>query len=209
MSPLNENLKPSPEAALKELQDMMLKKGIKATTNALLGEVRKPVSSKATSKYSYYKERFALALKIIVDEMMAEHATGIYEDRMFSYEHYEGSLSHNSLYLKISQSKMFLLDHLDKESKYVKFFDLISITKERGKGIRLSYQRDVNGNPGGTAPFVALKVSQIPVKIEKPAWREKVDEFLEIGKPGDQLTINRGLDLSKNDIEALRVSLYP
>ena len=89
-----------------------------------------------SSVMSYYKERYAKMVKNAIDKMLE-----CKKNMVFRYEDF----SHNSastLYQKVFQGKLYLLDHLDPEMKYAKVDGEMTITK-KPDGIRLEFINDV------------------------------------------------------------------
>ena len=151
----------------------------------------------ALTNAPYYKEPFALQLKAVLDEMIQEHANGILEDRIWRCEEFDMKIS--SLYVRINQSKLFLLNELDADGIYKSFCDRIVITKERGIGVRLSYIRDIS--PESFKPNKAID------KMEQTVtWKDKIEQFCENSGVGDTLEINK-LALTDDDIADVHSSL--
>lgn len=150
------------------------------------------------SNLSYYRERFALELKVVVDKMMED---GIPME--YSYEDFctgKDAVTKNTLYLKIHQAKMFLIDNLDPDNKYKQFLakSNFAITRERS-GIRLSITTDLTKSISTPSPV------SMDEKVEE--WKVKVDKYLEeatVDTPALHLT---GLSLSQEEILGLNESM--
>lgn len=177
---------------------------IKETLKEVIKEVvdsREPIrpkSARAMSRYPYYKERFALEYKVVLDDMISEHDNGVKEDRMYWYRDFV-DLRPSTLYLRITQAKQFLLDNMDPEGKYARFCELLATKIERGKGIRLFYARDVvNGS--------FFRPTKVVVKEESHTYKDRVHEFLENALSGEKLNIEK-LVLSEEEIQTLDASL--
>jgi hypothetical protein len=138
---------------------------------------------------------------MIIDDMMKEHKNGIHEDRFFAYAAYENILNKNSLYLKINQSMSYLKNELDPEGIYNEFSEIILI-KRMADGIRISYQRDIV--EGTEADLVATKI--LTAEEQKNVYTEKIDEFLEKGKEGEELLITK-LHLTEEELEKIEASI--
>ena len=214
--PLSDNQKPegeakelSPTEALRQMQELLRapearKKFVKALT-APVSTTKKPSSWSSLTNAPYYRERFALELKMVADAMLAEYNEGKFEDREYRYSQFcEGSagISKNTLYLKINQSKLYLLEPengLDPDGMYKRFFELITITRER-TGIRLSYNKDVRGG----SSMLPEKVMEL--KEQTITWKTKVDEFLDNAMPGEVFELKR-LSLTDEEQQTIKNSL--
>lgn len=188
---------------IKELHDALQRVEPKKVVQALTGD-SKPKESKPTRhlrRMTYYRERFAKQMQIIIDQMMEEHSQGIHEDRFFAYAAYENVLNKNSLYLKINQSFLYLRTEMDPTGKYNEFAELV-IIKRMSDGIRVAYQRDIV--EGKEADLVATKV--LSEEEQKAVYTQKIDEFLEKGKPGEELIIPR-LRLTQEEIDQVEASV--
>ena len=204
--PLSEQLthtdKPSisAEDALKNIQDLFKKVDKEKLAKLLAdrGDTKKPNNWSSLTNAPYYRERFALELKVVLDEMIQEAEANIFEDREFFYSSFP-TLSHNTLYLRVNQSKLYLVNKLDSENKYKRFLELVAITREKS-GIRLSYNRDV------LHPAVPLKANKVmPIEQQTITWKVKLDEFLSSDKAG-VFELDK-LALDDDDIEVITNSL--
>ena len=151
----------------------------------------RPNHSKSTNA-TYYRERYAIELRGTLDEMMAEHAQGIYENRLFRYD--ESPLSKNSLYLYVQQSRQYLLDNLDPDGKYAKFMEYIRWGKRHGLGIEIKYDRMI------CSPGTTIRASKVVEEDKQSAvWKDKLDKFLETAPERATLVIDK-LALSEEEI---------
>jgi len=188
---------------IKELHDTLKSIEPKKAVQAIIGESKpkEPRQSRHNRRMPYYRKRFALQIQTIIDQMIAEHKTGVHEDRFFAYAAYENVLSKNSLYLKINQSLLYLRCELDPTGIYGEFYEMIMI-KRMEDGIRLTYQRDII--EGKEADLVATKV--LPLEEQKVVYRTQIDKFIEEGKAGEQLIITK-LHLSQEEIDNIEASI--
>lgn len=202
---LNENIKPSEDAEAPKPVDINSTQELHRTIQMLKGKPelvsKRPRNASKLSRFPYYRERFAIQLRIILDEMLGEYNQGIYEDRIWKYEDFEGALNKNSLYLRVQQSRQYLLDKLDPDKKYATFFEIVAYTIDKGVGIRLGYNQDII-NPG--LEFAPRKVQQ--KEAERIEWRHKIEEFLSEGNTDKELRIMK-LALSIEEIEQIEASL--
>ena len=157
----------------------------------------KPKISRHLKRMTYYRERFALQMKAIIDEMILESGKGEFKERFFKYESYQDVLTKNSLYLKISQSWLYLRNELDPEGIYKRFAEQICIVR-RKDGIRIQYQKD------DTSELIADIV--VPEKEQRKEYMSKIEEFLDTAKEGDEITIPQ-LRLTDEEISNVEASV--
>jgi len=159
---------------------------------------KKPIGWSRRSNAPYYKRCHALELKSVVDEMLTTR-----EDQVYFYKDYP-NMSANTLYLRVNQSLRFLLDFLDTdEAQYAKWSEMVNITKERGTGVRISFDDEFRNSAVST-----FKPHAITSKGNTPTWKQDVDDYLENIKRVQPLHIP-GLCLSPDEMTTLRDSLRP
>jgi len=89
----------------------------------------------------YYKEKFALELKIVLDEMLTILESGhSFVCKVYQYKHFS-NYTPSTIYARIIQSKMFLLDKLDPIGKYKLFLENVEIKREPNFGVILSVKK--------------------------------------------------------------------
>ena len=187
----------------KALQEMLA--GVKDKER--LAKLIAGIESKRPSRWShssnavYYKERHALWFKAALDAMMAESEIGKFENRVYRYDRYP-DLTPGSLYIKVNQAKLYLLEKLDPDHRYARFCELIKIDRKRNYGIILAYQMDVIN---GVTEALPVPVSSIKIETE-PSIKDKVDDFCDKSKPGDELKIT-SVDITPELQELLENSL--
>jgi len=130
----------------------------------------------------YFRERYALELKAILDGMMLEYQHDTHSPKIFRYIDYP-ELSHNSLYLKINQSKLYLIEFLDSEKIYSRFLQLLLIKRYRNKGIVLEYADDAKKK--STTPLHAsgFAPAELKVKQHLTSTQAKEDSLSSIDAP--------------------------
>lgn len=141
---------------------------------------------------SYYKEPFAKELQVVLDGMLLDE-----EDREFRFVDFP-RYTKNTLYAKINQSWLYLVDCLDPDKKYVALRQRTEI-KTTKTGIRIKFT-----TPGSEIPLHAVKVEK---EVFTHKWKDKFDDFVENGKIGEKLHLTK-LSLSEEDIQDLKMSLY-
>jgi hypothetical protein len=197
--PISSNIEPDPKAEVRKAALELLRND-ESLRRLFLEEKRKPSEWSKRTNAPYYRERFALELKHIIDEMIIEQANGEFTDRQFFYSDFP-TQSQTSLYLKINQSKLYLLDNLDFEGKYARFFEGVSISRERGKGIRIGYNRDMTAV--GILPS-AHKVNEKSADVI--SWKDRMQDFLDNSEPGQELELKR-LSLTNDEVQELNYQL--
>jgi hypothetical protein len=150
----------------------------------------RPKSWKRTSNATYYKEPYGLWMKMIADEMIKDHLS-----REIMYHDFP-DLSRTSLYLRVNQSKMYLLQELDYDGAYKRFFEFVHISKSP-TGIRLKYCE------GGAdiTPMPARVISFNTVT----SVMDSIDRFLNDHK--ENQTEFKNITFSEEDMTAIHNSL--
>lgn len=170
-----------------------------ATAKAMVDLVvrKKPVGWSRRSNAPYYKEFYALGFKDEVDKMLLDR-----QDRVFRYDNFPHH-SKETLYLRVNQSLRYLLDYMDDDQKtYSKWNEMTAITRERGLGVRMSFRPEFRNSSIGT--FTAVAVG---AKSDIPAWKQKVDDFLENATPEDKPLHLERLCLTTEQLIDLKNSL--
>jgi len=152
-----------------------------------------------TNSMPYYREKFARELKVTIDAMLEDK-----KNRIYLYKNFK-TISHNSLYLRIHQSFLFLIDNLDEgpEYKYAKARESITISK-RSDGILLELV-DSLGQPDTISREDTKQVKEKPsdssvILKDRKSWKELVDNFISNGEINSRLVIN-DIWLNEEDIE--------
>lgn len=162
-----------------------------AKINALLRENEYTIKPDKWSKKSnapYYRERYALQIKQVFDTMIKDFENGIYEERVFYYKD-TPELSKNTLYLKINQAKLYLLDKLDADGRYRHFDSLIKIKKEANLGVKITYKDGVLvADEDGKSIQNPINVVNF---IEKKSAIDMIDAWLDKATPGDKLHLKK------------------
>ena len=117
----------------------------------------------------YYKAIFALQFKQVLDELMKDGKPRIYRYKDFP------DLKPDTLYLKLTQSKNYLLDHLDTDKKYKEFWDRCMMGKKRGVGIIIHLRKDIMDD-GTVAAFTPDLLSDNHDDALK--WKDDLEEYL-------------------------------
>lgn len=125
---------------------------------------RPPTHSKASNS-PYYKERFALEMKCVLDEMMIDNHPRTYKYSQHSH------LSTNSVYLYVNSSLKYVLDNLDSDGKYKQFRERLVINRVAKVGVVLSILRESSFKPCKTTN-----------NATEHKWINQMNEWLENGK---------------------------
>lgn len=151
----------------------------------------------------YYRSKFALEFKEVLDSMMAEGNN--VKDRVYHYSDFSDK-SHTTVYLLINQSMNYLIDKLDPNGKYKSFLSLISIKRVRGLGVRLRYVSKVSFQPK-----VIDDVKEVEDNIEfspNASLEFKIEGWLQNAKPKDVLELTE-LALDEEEVSKIKASLMP
>lgn len=166
-----------------------------AVANAVVNSVikKRPVTWGKTSNASYYNIKYAKHIQPFVDKAIASK-----QDMVFLYSQYP-QLSAKTLYLRINQSLLFLVDCLDDDTlKYQQYKNMTECKIEPGIGLRFTYLL-MYQNDGMPDPIMVSPQSKSFI------WREKIDLFLDDPK-STELFIDKLL-LTPDQIDDVRASL--
>jgi len=158
----------------------------------------KPSGWSRKSNAPYYREEYALQLKKVADQMMTDR-----QDVFYPYDDYleQYGISRETLYLRINQSKRYLLEQLDPDHIYARFFERVRIERERGVGIMIRFIPEFRDGPSDFKPRTIEPVEQ------KYKWQKDMDIWLEESNPGDEPFYKDKLALSPEEITALKIQL--
>lgn len=160
----------------------------------------RPAGWSRKSMAPYYKELYGQEMKESLDTIMANRIDVIYD-----YETFEKmGMSRNTVYLRVNQSLRYLMERMDPDHKYAKFYrECLQITKERNVGVRISLIPEYRNSQ-----VSEFKPKPVMPKSEAPLWRRKLEAFLESAQPGDKPFIQEHLALTPEEIKALKESFY-
>ena len=149
----------------------------------------RPIGWSRRARSPYYKKCYAMWLKESIDPMIEDR-----QPRVFRRETFTG-LSEKSLYLRIHQSLLYLIECLDTpDKKYERFKEETRFRIKQGVIIEYRDMADVSGI---AEVFVAEK--------EMPKWRRKLDEWIE--SDSREPFIQTNLVLSGEEQQQLRLEL--
>ena len=138
---------------------------------------------------SYYRESFAKELLPTLDDVLSSRKT--YE---FRYEDFP-NINRKTLYLKIYYAWAYIIKEMDSvDHKYLKLREETELAQKK-TGVRITFISDM------------MPLRGVPVEfISKPAFRKKIDDFLETGKESEALHITK-LSLTMQEVADLQASL--
>lgn len=146
----------------------------------------------------YYKKKYALGVKEVLDWMM-EHK----KPRKWVYADFP-STNKASLYQKIMQGKEFLLDNMDPDGRYKKFDLCVKVDRKQKDALYFHIQYHML-NMANSEDIEDLSKAGF-VKSEELSWRDRLENFLENGKPGESFK-KEGLALDESEITELETTL--
>jgi len=157
---------------------------------SMLGEPKQKPGFKRNG--TYYQQHFAEELIPILTAMLEDG-----QDRMYRYSKFP-HLSKQSIFLKISQAYLFLMDELDHTRQWTKMrADLVIRKEPAGVAIRWRKNlRDTLGEPDIVKP-----------EEETLTWRAKLDKFLTEAPDGSKFH-EKGLVMTEDEMNDLRISLH-
>jgi len=176
--------------------------------------VDRPSTWSRRANAPYYRQRHALEVKHILDEMILARESGDRKPRLIKYADYQ-EIAPVTLYLKINQAMLYLLDKLDPDGVYKEFREIIHISRARGTngGIVISYNQGEDDKPlvaratsheehvAVEAPPKSTEPTPEPKKPED--WKATLHAFVEKADVGQQLKLNN-LNLTADDGEYIK-----
>lgn len=141
----------------------------------------------------YYRERFGKEVKKAVDAIITDG-----KNRVYKYSDFK-NISKNSLYLRISQSFLYLVDNLDEppDFKYDKYRELITLRKYPD-GVHLELIPPLDKEPEVSSEIVPQPARE---------WKSKLEDFIANGKINQKLSI-KDINLDHEDIEEAKMMLF-
>lgn len=143
------------------------------------------IQNRGNSYYPYYKEKYALRIKTILDHI---RETG--EPMLIPV----GDSSFNTLRNMFNQALKFLMENMDEDGKYHELRTKLKVSENKNRGITISPRREkdiLTGYPikewkedflnflENAEPRDAFKRIGIPINLEDISWIEKQLEPLE------------------------------
>ena len=178
MAETNENILPSPS----NIQPQVV------TRNRPAGWSRKSCAP-------YYKEIYGKQIKREVDKMITSDNPIIW--RFSVWCNGDTSMTENTLYTRINQSIRYLLEMMDDDGKYKKWYQSVRISRERKLGVTIRF---IPGFSGSGEDFTS---EEIEPRETMPKWKLDMELWLE----GDNSTpfCKENLALSPEEIVELKV----
>lgn len=186
------------EEIARRLQQVFVNPDVAAKVVEAIVPSNKPKGWSHKASAPYFKEIYGQQMKDIFDALIANPN----QDFMYDYKTYaQYGLSSTTTYLRVNQSIRYLLEKMDPDGKYQKFYhEKILIKKERNVGVRICVLPEFRVQT--VAEHLAAR-AVIP-KFEGPAWRKKMEDWLEKAQPGDKPFVQEGLALTPEEIQELK-----
>lgn len=170
---------------LKEIKDEIAKEARGVT---------KPKEWSRNSVSPYYRVKFALELKAVIDEMLITN-----DDKIWYYEKFAKQpfkFTPSTLYSYVYQACKYLEEQeipgVDREF-YKKLMERVIRTREPGVGVRISFHTDI------PAAYVDIVPDTVVKKSEIFKLKNAVDEWLEKAAIGDLFSAEK-LGLSPEEV---------
>lgn len=173
---------------VKSIQDLLQIPAIRKSITTAKPVVKPPNYSRR-SNASYYKEKYALELKSVLDAMALDR-----ESREYKYK--DSKMTRNSLYIRVNYSLRYLLDFLDPDGTYKKLSEEIKIHRD-STGVKLEF---IN------APGEEFKPTRILDAEGKKTFQEILDDWLENSPEGAVFQQDK-LSLSDEEVLNLKATL--
>jgi hypothetical protein len=154
---------------------------------------KKPKGWAHRSYASYYKLVYAEWLLRDINEMMVDR-----QPRIFPYDKWP-NVSPSSLYLRVNQATAYILDNLDPDGKYARFFEQIKCRRIPKVGVKLCFDDVLADVEPGGEKFIG--------DDDAPAWKQKMDAYLESDDETVEPFHQTGLMLTPEQVAQLELEL--
>lgn len=158
----------------------------------------KPMSFGARSVAPYYKEKYAKAIRKVLDDIEKDKLPKLFEYKVYCSD---GRMSPSTLYSKINYAIRYLLCEMDTaDLHYKRLMEQVEVKKKHGVGIVIQYRQSE------LEPEVPLVAESVLPEAETPKWKDELDTWLETSNVGDKY-YQGNLMLSPAEIIELNTSL--
>lgn len=153
----------------------------------------RPAGWSRKSNAPYYKEIYAIQLKGEIDKMIESGKPLCFRYTTWCTD--ETRMSKQTLYNRINQSIRYLIEQLDIDRHYAKWYESVRVERVHNVGIIISFV--VGLDSAGQ-----FKAEQVEPKENEPIWKREMDAWLESDnirpfcKEGLALTPQQVIDLS-------------
>lgn len=152
----------------------------------------RPETQNGLSQSTYYREKFALELKPVLDAMLKDR-----QNRIFRYSNYR-TMQPASLRVRIEQAWSYINRFMDPDNVYKNLRAEVDIRRgENGIIISIIDENKIT-------PMIADQVEEVEIDDH---WKNRVDKFLADAAEGEKLTI-KNIDLTENDLMFLETSFH-
>lgn len=171
--------------------------------NQILGTTDKPPGFAATTTAAYYKEKYALVVKNLLDKHFVPQTEDHRENLFYHRDHLKG-IQPRSLAILFNQAWQYLDDHLDPEGKYALLRAMIEVQK-LPNGVKLAWKETAVSD-------AILNALEVPIKIDpskdhkRNSWRLRFEHFIDTAVD-DQKFEEGSLALKPHDQEYIRDTL--
>lgn len=154
----------------------------------------RPIGWDRKSNAPYYKEKFARSMKKDIDKMIREKCRLVYRYSVFC----ANGQSKRTLYNRINQSIRYLLEKMDPERIYFRWYESVDIRQKSGLGVTISFFPGLGMDGTG----VSEEPGEAIISNTMPAWRLEMEEWIESGE--GQYWVREGLVLNPAEVQELK-----
>ena len=164
------------------------------SANASLGETAAAIQSNRASRMPYYKRRYASELQLTIDAILNDK-----KNRIYRYEDFPG-ISKTTLYLKISQAFLYLVDLMDTPDKKYTMASCLITVRKNSDGVLLEYSPDLK------QPKLALS-STLRTSKGRREWKTELTDFIENASINSKLVI-KDISLTPEEEQEAKMMLF-
>jgi hypothetical protein len=157
------------------------------------------------STASYYKESAAKDLQVVLDSMIAEtpDAVGKLKDRFLNRRVL--NLNKATLYQKITQGWLYLIEHMDPEGVYKNLRLECEVQREH-EGVRIARKANMQTKSIAATLAASATLDGASQTGSVVNWRSALEEFIVNAKEDDVFNMD-GLTLDDEDIQNIKSML--
>lgn len=155
----------------------------------------KPRGWSRRSNAPYFKECYAIQLRVEIDKMIEDG-----QNRVYMYDQWP-HMTPTSVYLRINQGLRYLTTFMDPDGKYGKFLERVAITRKRNYGVELKLITDTTG-------VKDFAPQQVVPSTETPRWKQRIEDWLEKSEPGGEPFVLTNLMLSPDEVRELKLQFH-
>lgn len=146
----------------------------------LITENKERPDSYGPKSYSpYYTKHYGEQMRALADDQLTTFRDIVYDYRTFCTPWNKGGCSEQTLYNRVNQSRRYLHEKMDTEDcKYLNWKEMTRVKQTAGVGVVISIDPEILAVLKGEGDTIPKPRMAEPL-INKPIWKEKLDNWIE------------------------------